>query len=561
MTDLVTAIQIHFARPKADAPQPTSRVPAEDGATTEGRVTKLDPTLIGTSFAITRDAYDQIEKTIGQHHAETGAMLGGSRAHGLITRVYLDQSAEVSQVTYSPDVSVINRVMRKWDEEGIDFMGFVHSHPGGFGRPSTGDRIYAERILRALTKLDRMAMPIVQTVPDTDRFALNSFMAVRNDVPAKTDWRGHLIEDGRTVTVIPAPVTIIDPKNWYEKPKPSPFLERVKDAYDPAVMASTRFVAVGTGGSVGYLETMARAGAGQFVLIDPDVIEPKNVGTQAVDPLDIGRPKVEALANRLSRLNPNCHVWTIQAKDTEIDDIAFHRLLREPLQDGPVVVPATTLLCAFTDNFQAQDRIQRLGLQFGVPVLAASVYQEGRGIEIGFTAPGVTQACLRCAQSSRYKAYIKDRYVNTVTSDGTPFMATDRLNALKQIPTLGLLHTLNPTADAAHPATKRWRRALEAISDRNLALTRLDPDSSIPSFGPLALVTDGRCVMDETVWTKPTPDGADAPDGACPDCGGTGDLTDCIGTFADTRILPKTYGQNRRGSLAITPTTAVPVAV
>jgi len=526
---------------------------ADSGSMTRAGVTKLDPTQIGTSFAITRDAYDQIEQTIGQRHAETGAMLGGSREIGLITTVFLDHSADVSQVTYSPDVSVINKVMRQWDEEGIEFMGFVHSHPGGYGRPSNGDQIYAERILRALPKLDRMAMPIVQTVPDTGSFALNGYMVVRNDTEPRTDWRGRPLEDGRTVTVLPAPVTIVDPKSRYDKPKPNPFLERVTDAYDPAVMASTRFVAVGTGGSVGYLETMARCGGGQFVLIDPDIIEPKNVGTQAVDPIDIGRPKVEALADRLARINPNCHVWTIQAKDSDIDDTGFHRLLREPLQGGPAVVPAITLLCAFTDNFQAQDRIHRLGLQFGVPVLAASVYQEGRGIEIGFAAPGLTRACLRCAQSSRYKAYLKERYVNTVTSDGTPFLATDRLNALKQIVTLCLLHSLNPTADSEHTATKRWHRAMAAITDRNLALTRLDPDSPIPSFGPLAQVTDGRCVMDETVWTKPTPDGADAPDGPCPDCGGTGDLADSIGTFADTRILPTTYGQNRRGSLAVAP--------
>jgi len=523
---------------------------ADSGSATHAGVTSIDPAQIGTSLAITRDVYNQIEQSIGQHHAEMGAMLGGSRANGLITRVFLDQSADVSQVTYSPDVSIINKVMRQWDEESIDFMGFVHSHPGGYGRPSGGDQIYAERILRALPKLDRMAMPIVQTVPDTGSFVLNGYMAVRNDTEPRTDWRGRPLEDGRTVTVIPAPVTIIDPKSRYDQPKPNPFLERVTDAYDPAVMASTRFVAVGTGGSVGYLETMARCGGGQFVLIDPDIIEPKNVGTQAVDPIDIGRPKVEALADSLALINPNCHAWTIQAKDSAIDDTGFHRLLREPLQGGPTVVPATTLLCAFTDNFQAQDRIQRLGLQFGIPVLAASVYQEGRGIEIGFAAPGLTRACLRCAQSSRYKAYLEDHYVNTVTSDGTPFLATDRLNALKQIVTLSLLHALNPTADPEHPATKRWRRAMEAITDRNLALTRLDPDSPIPSFGPLALVTDGRCVMDETVWTKPTPDGVTAPDGPCPDCGGTGDLTDSIGTFADTRILSTTYGQNRRGSLA-----------
>lgn len=345
-----------------------------------------------------------------------------------------------------------------------------------------------------------------------------------------------------------APLVILDPESVHERPKPNPFLERVADAYDANVMASTRIVAIGVGGSVGYLETMARSGIGQFVLVDPDVIEPKNVGTQAVDPLDIGKAKVEALAARLSRLNPNCHVWTIRAKEDVIDDHGFHRLFREPLPKGPDSLPATTLLCGFTDNFAAQDRTHRLGLHFGVPALVANVYAQGRGVELSFAAPGLTRACIRCAQSSRYHAVLKDHYVNDVTSDGTPMLATDRLNASKQIVTLALLHALNPLAQPEHAATLRWRRVMDQVAHRNLDITRLDPDSPLPSFAPLKLVTDGRCVLDETVWTMPTPDGPSSPEGACPDCGGTGNLTDAIGTFVDTRVMTTTYAQGRRGT-------------
>ena len=520
---------------------------------TPPRVHRLDPAELSQqmTLAVTRQVSDQLERSIGQHRAETGAMLGGSRQRGLISEVFLDRQAEVSSVIYLPDIPTVNQVIRKWEAQGLNFMGFAHSHPGGFARPSNGDRVYAERILRVMPTLDRMAMPIIQTVPDTGSYAIKGYVAVRGETPARLDWRGQPVEDGSTVHVLPAPLTVLDPQEMYDKPAPNPFLERVATAYDPQVMAATRLVAVGVGGSVGYLETMARCGVGQFVLIDPDTIEAKNVGTQAVDPLDIDRAKVDALAERLVRLNPNCRVWTIQAKDHDIDDTGFHRLLREPLPDGPATLPGTTLLCAFTDKFPAQDRVHRLGLHFGVPVLAAGVYRQGRGLEISFAAPGLTRSCLRCALSSRYRAYLREGYTNDVTSDGTPFLATDRLNALKQIPTLALLHSLSSTADPDHPATKRWRRAMEAITDRNLALTRLDPDFDLPSFARLAQVADGSCVMDETVWTKPTPDGPDTPDGTCPDCGGVGDLTEAIGTFTDTRVLPKSYGQDRRVKLAL----------
>ncbi|MDR1213857.1 MAG: ThiF family adenylyltransferase [Propionibacteriaceae bacterium] len=520
------------------------------------RITRLTPEDLSTgmSFAITHEAYDLIARTIGRRPAETGAVLGGCRAQGLVTHVHLDHSADVSGVTYSPDIDVVNRLLREeWDPAGVDFMGFVHSHPGGFARPSQGDQIYAERILRALPQLDRLALPIVQTIPDTGIFRMKGHMAVRTGQSETPGWlsRGRLPENGRSVRVLEAPLVILDPDQLYERPRPNPFLGRVTNAYDPAVMASTRIVAIGVGGSVGYLETMARGGIGQFVLIDPDVIEAKNVGTQAVDPLDIGRPKVDALADRLARLNPNCHVWTIPAREDAIDDSGFHRLLREPLPGGPEALPATTLLCAFTDNFLAQDRVQRLGLHFGLPTLAAAVYKEGRGAELAFAAPGLTQACIRCAQSARYRSVLKEGTSGEETSDGTPFLATDRLNATKQMVTLGLLHALNPIAQADHPATVRWRRVMECLRDRNLDLTRLDPDSPLPSFRPLDDIADGRCVLDETVWTKPSPDGPDSPGGACPDCGGTGDLTDAVGAFRDTRAMPLVYGQERRGSRAV----------
>lgn len=519
------------------------------------RIIELDPRQLASStpLAITREAYDQIERTVGSRPAETGAVLGGSRAQGLITRVHLDASAAITRTTYSPDIAEVNRLLREeWDRDGVDFMGFVHSHPTGYPSPSGGDQVYADRILRALPRLGELMVPIVHSSADTGEFWLNGFVAVRSREQAarkSLQW-----EAGAGVRILPAPVVVVDGKGIHRTPGESPFRERVINSYDPAVMASTRVISVGVGGSVGYLESMARSGVGQFVLIDPDVIEPRNVGTQAVDPIDVGRPKVAALADRLARLNPDCRVWTIRAKDTAIDDFGFRRLLLGTLPGDPTF-PAETVLGAFTDNFAAQDRCQRLGLQFGVPTIAASVYAEGRGVELAFAAPGLTRACIRCALSSRYRAYLAEDYVNDVTSDGTPLLATDRLNASKQVITLAILHSLNPTADSHHPATIRWRRTMELLTDRNLVLTRLDPDSPLPSFRPLAAVSDGRCVMDETVWPKPTPDGPTDPGGACPDCGGTGDLADAIGTYVDTRVMPHVYGSGRRG-LPVVPASA-----
>ena len=529
----------------------TSAVIGNCGSVTKGQVTNLAPRVLTDemTIVITRDVYETIKTSVGQRRAETGAVLGGSRLRGIVTHVYVDQGAEVTGRSYAPDVEEINRLLsEEW--KNVDFMGFVHSHPNGFPSYSDADHQYAAQILGAIPALDRIAIPVVQTVPDSGEFRCLGFVAFRSDqsFPAALGQQNQV-----TTRVVPARVVVVDANRMHKDVVQHPFRERVVDSYDPCVMTTTRIVAIGVGGSVGFLESMARCGVGEFVLIDPDVIEARNVGTQGVDPIDIGRPKVAALADKLARLNPHCHVWTVQGKETAIDDNGFHRLLREPLPSVSAAIPAMILLCAFTDSFPAQDRVQRVGLHFGVATLSAGIYSEGRGIEIGFSVPGITPACLRCAQSSRYAAYLERHYVDDVTSEATPFLATDRLNALKQVVTLSVLHGVSPTANPNHPATKRWKRTMSAIGDRNLALARLDPDSPLPSFVPLAQVTDGRCVIDETVWTRPTPDGPGTLRSTCPDCGGTGDLRDSIGAFVDTRRMPRVYGESRRERIPAPP--------
>jgi len=60
-------------------------------------------------------------------------------------------------------------------------------------------------------------------------------------------------------------------------------------------------------GSVGSVvaENLARFGITQMTLYDFDVVESKNISNQLFDHEDIGRPKVEALADHLARINPD----------------------------------------------------------------------------------------------------------------------------------------------------------------------------------------------------------------------------------------------------------------
>lgn len=101
-----------------------------------------------------------IEIHIGQHRAEKGAMLG-SDGEGVICRIEVDDGAKTGSAEYTPNHIHLRKVIKEWKSEGICFVGFVHSHPAGFRRPSYGDLEYSARILDHFEGLELLWLPIV----------------------------------------------------------------------------------------------------------------------------------------------------------------------------------------------------------------------------------------------------------------------------------------------------------------------------------------------------------------------------------------------------------------
>ena len=115
-----------------------------------------------------------------------------------------------------------------------------------------------------------------------------------------------------------------------------------------------------------------------------------------------------------------------------------------------------------------------------------------------------------------------------MTSDGTPIFATTRLNSLKGFIALALLHH-----NTDHP---RWGKLLERIGNRNLIQIRMDPDlGQTLKLGIFDRVFGGgdtsRILFDDVVWLPQKPDNPENGFPACPECGGTGDLSQAIGTI------------------------------
>lgn len=332
------------------------------------------------------------------------------------------------------------------------------------------------------------------------------------------------------------------------------YFARSHSAYDTPLLNRTRLIFVGAGGAAGVILACARAGFGEVVMVDPDVVSPSNIGTQDSNPKWTGKFKVEVLAEDIRAINPNSAVLSLRRRIESLDDDEFQILCRAPMRYGtePLTVkskrprvlhPSRCILLGLTDNFAAQARCHRLGLQFGLPTICGQEYEEGRGAEITFTVPGVTPACHRCMTSSRYRAYLHEGYKNTVTSHGAPIFGAQMLNA-------ALGHIL---LAIAHHGTNhaRFGKMVARLRNRNLVLLRMDPDFDNFLGRPIfsrrlagAAQPDAFFMLD-SLFLKQTPDrGQSINRPVCPDCGGHGDLRLCHGAFHDTRIVRMHFPEN-----------------
>jgi len=466
------------------------------------------PELVRVSASVHR----QIMGAIGTKAPENGMLLGGDPVDGVVRHVVFDDGADRTGSTYSPDHVRLNSLLSDWwRPSGIRLLGFVHSHPGQFARPSAGDLRYAAVILNSNPHLRRLLMPIVTVTPEP---TIHPFVAVRTAegvtaVPAILEVLDEVLVSatGKPTDVPVTQTTEVSARRVREET-----FVRVAGAYDLPHLRHCRVVVVGVGGAAGFTEDIARSGVYEIVLIDPDTVSASNLATQQVYRRDLGRPKVDALADRLRDINPTIEVVGLQGDFKSLTESEIERVLGLDLPRPPI----RTLLCGCTDNFFAQARVNRVGLQHGVGTLCAQVYAEGRGAELTFTYPGVTPACHRCILRSRYEAYLENGYENTVTSDGTPISSTTRLNATKFVLSMALLHH-----GTAHP---RWGRLLGRIGDRNLVQLRLDPDLAMPVFDRVLAGDRERVLFDEAVWLPQRPEGPALGRPACPDCGGTGNL-------------------------------------
>jgi molybdopterin/thiamine biosynthesis adenylyltransferase len=233
-------------------------------------------------------------------------------------------------------------------------------------------------------------------------------------------------------------------------------LSRIKHALDTVKTQRAHVTAFGAGASTTLLGNLARCGIEQFTLSDPDRIEPVNIARQGHREDQIGRFKVDAVAEMIRAINPRAEVTTLPMDCTVISDAEIEENFS-----------GTDLFLFLTDRFTAQAWGNTLALRFGTPALWGGLYAGGFGGEIIFWHAEI-DACFRCLCSKRYQAHAAAEETTSLdpSSDGATIFDVAFLDAVAGMVALGLL---------TRGSDNRFGRLIDDLGDRNFLQLSTDP--------------------------------------------------------------------------------------
>ena len=153
-------------------------------------------------------------------------------------------------------------------------------------------------------------------------------------------------------------------------------------------LLDSRMLIIGMGG-LGCPASLylAAAGVGYLTLVDPDVVDQTNLQRQiAFSSDDIGQFKVDAVAARVSAINPGIQVDTHAKKLDEQELLSI-------MESCDVVLDAT-------DNFDSRFLINRCSVSTGVPLVSGAAIQLNGQLTV-FDRWQEDAPCYRCLYSEQ----------------------------------------------------------------------------------------------------------------------------------------------------------------
>jgi adenylyltransferase/sulfurtransferase len=158
-------------------------------------------------------------------------------------------------------------------------------------------------------------------------------------------------------------------------------LREVGEAGQERIKAA-RVLCVGAGGlGSPFSLYLAAAGVGTLGLVDFDILDESNLQRQVLyGTKDVGRPKLEAAAERLSDLNPHVRIVTHAARLMKVDALR--------------IFPAYDVVAGATDNFPSRYVVNEACVRLGKPMVHAAIHRFEGQASVFDAAKG---PCYRCA--------------------------------------------------------------------------------------------------------------------------------------------------------------------
>ncbi len=162
-------------------------------------------------------------------------------------------------------------------------------------------------------------------------------------------------------------------------------------------------------GSVGSLVALelARAGVGRYLLIDNDIVEYHNVCRHQCNIMDIGKLKVDAIAERILRINPYAHV---EKKATTVEQIS------KDVFDG-FCIGSETVFVGCADNRAGDAYTNIISSMYSASFVSIGFWERAFAGEIFYHIPNKNMPCYSCALG------------NSADNDGSGFSQRSTVNS------------------------------------------------------------------------------------------------------------------------------------
>jgi len=172
---------------------------------------------------------------------------------------------------------------------------------------------------------------------------------------------------------------------------PSMFSRILVAGYRIDVLLRKTALVLGAGGLGTVLaEILARTGIGKIIIVDKDVVGEENFNRLGYSRADVGKPKAEALKEKLLavRNSPNVprEFW-LKVEAYKADDFEMRDLWK--------LIAKSDLVFTCFDNLDARFLVNRHVVKLGKPLFDAGTSRDGLRGTIRTVIPGRTP-CLRC---------------------------------------------------------------------------------------------------------------------------------------------------------------------